>query len=329
MLLVMIQSVLDVKDETPLPKSTGPQSAFDRSILILTPQRALKFTAVSRERHYIWLTALSFLSHSSRGMDDLASPPPVPQQDFKPPAVTTEPQSTLRRTPVRDSIRVAKSRSRPNMGPHSFSSPIATVEQKIIQDTLMAWGDRDPDAEDAAEPPQVPRMAAHARKRSSTGPRAVPLSAFHNYPAGTTAMTSSYSLQAPTSRDKYDRFAPRSRETTGFGPSAAHAPMISRRVTDPSRDSYIPPPPIVPDNFFDPAGTMRMEAFVVNDGEHHMPDYRAVEPTIRGKKESRSYRTRQGRKKDLSYWGVAEATGGSGQTEGGGRMKGEDPFMGF
>ena len=324
----MIQSVLDVKDDTPLPKNAGPQAAFDRSILILTPQRALKFTAVSRERHYIWLTALSFLSHSSRGMDDLASPPPVPQQEYQPPLLTTEPQSSFRRTPVRDSIRVAKSRSRPSMGPHSFSSPIATVEQKIIQDTLNAWNDREADTEEAAEPPQVPRVAAHARKRSSTGPRQVPLSAFHNYPANTAAVTSSFSLQAPTSRDKYDRFAPRSREAIGFGPSIAHAP-ITRRVTDTNRDSYIPPPPVVPDNFFDPAGTMRMEAFIVNNGEDHIPDYRVAEPPTKGKKESRSYRTRQGRKKDLSYWGVAEATGGSGQMDRGGRVRDEDPFMGF
>jgi hypothetical protein len=32
---------------------------------VLTPQRALKFTALTIERHYVWLTALSFLSHSS------------------------------------------------------------------------------------------------------------------------------------------------------------------------------------------------------------------------------------------------------------------------
>ncbi|KAI4123221.1 MAG: hypothetical protein LQ347_006243, partial [Umbilicaria vellea] len=47
-----IQSVLDVKDDSPLPKNASPQSMFARSILILTPQRALKFTATSHERHY-------------------------------------------------------------------------------------------------------------------------------------------------------------------------------------------------------------------------------------------------------------------------------------
>lgn len=323
----MIQSVLDVKDDTPLPKNAGSQSAFDRSILILTPQRALKFTAVSRERHYIWLTALSFLSHSTRGMDDLASPPPVPPQEYQSIASTQEPQSTFRRTPVRDSIRVAKARSRPSMGAHSFSSPIGGIEQKIIQDTIMTWGDREAESEDAAEPPQVPRMAAHARKRSNTGPRPVPLSAFHNYPTTSSGIASSYSLQAPTSRDKYDRFAPRSRGASGSGPSIAPV-VMTRRVTDTTRDSYVPPPPVVPDNFFDPVGTLRMEAFVFNKHENHIAETTKAEPVKKPKMESRSYRTRQGRKKDLSYWGMDESAGGSGRV-GNPQVQDEDPFTGF
>lgn len=321
----MIQSVLDVKDDTPLPKNAGSQLAFDRSILILTPQRALKFTAVSRERHYIWLTALSFLSHSTRGMDDLASPPPLPQQEYHP-APSQEPSTSFRRAPVRDSIRIAKARSRPNLGAHSFSSPIGEVEQKIIQDTMMAWGDREAESEDAAEPPQVLRVAAHARKRSSTGPRPVPLSAFHSYPTNGPAMASSFSLQGPTSRDKYDRFIPRSRGASASGPNTTHTTM-TQRTTDPSRDSYIAPPPVVPDNFFDPVGTMRMEAFVMDSNEMEpLSKLTTAEPS-KAKKKSRSYRTRQGRKKDLSYWGVAESAEGSGV--GNRRIKDEDPFTGF
>ena len=317
----MIQSVLDVKDDTPLPKNAGSQSVFDRSILILTPQRALKFTAISRERHYIWLTALSFLSHSTRGMDDLASPPPVPPQEYQPPA-SHEASVSFRRTPVRDSIRVAKSRSRPSLGAHSFSSPIVEREQKVIQDTILMWGDREVDSEDAAEPPQVPRVAAHARKRSNTGPRPVPLSAFHSYPTNGTAMASSFSLQAPTSRDKYDRFMPRSRGASSSGPATSHTTM-THRTTDPSRDSYIAPPPVVPDNFFDPAGTMRMEAFVMGGDEKELPELSKVESS----KAKKSYRTRQGRKKDLSYWGMAESTEGNVVKHE--RMKEEDPFTGF
>ena len=318
----MIQSVLDVKDDTPLPKNASSQSAFDRSVLILTPQRALKFTAVSRERHYIWLTALSFLT--TQGMEDLSSPPPLPQQEYQPPP-SQEGNSSFRRAPVRDSIRIAKARSRPSLGAHSFSSPIGEVEKQILQNTPMAWADRDVDSEDAAEPPQVPRTAMHARKRSSTGPRPVPLSSLHSYPAHGNGTVSSSSLQGPTSRDKYDRFMPSSRGASASGPSTTDITM-THSTSNTNRDSYIGPSPVVPDNFFDPAGTMRMEAFVVGRSEN-VPLERAQTDHARAKKEARSYRTRQGRKKDLSYWGVAESAGPSEAQ--GARMREEDPFTGF
>lgn len=171
----------------------------------------------------------------------------------------------------------------------------------------MAWAD-DAGAmsDDAAEPPQVPRIAAHARKRSSTGPRPVPLSAFHSYPGNSMAMSSNFSVQNPTSRDKYDRYmpsAPNSTENT-----------MGRRATD----SLIAP--VVPDNFFDPVGTVRMEAFVDKGANH-------VAEVSKKPKEGRSYRTRQGRKKDLSYWGVDQSVGSSGV--GGLRPRNDDPFTGF
>jgi len=171
----------------------------------------------------------------------------------------------------------------------------------------MGWTD-DAGAlsDDAAEPPQVPRIAAHARKRSSTGSRPVPLSAFHSYPSNSMAMSSSFSVQNPTSRDKYDRYMP-------SAPNSMQNTM-GRRVTD----SLIAP--VVPDNFFDPVGTVRMEAFVdkgVND----------VLEVGKTKKEARSYRTRQGRKKDLKHWGVDESVGSS--EMGGVRLRSSDPFSGF
>jgi hypothetical protein len=82
---VTVQSVLDVKDDNPMPKGANPASQFNRSILVLTPERALKFTATTRERHYVWLTALSFLSHSPLSFGDLAALPPIPQEPAKPP----------------------------------------------------------------------------------------------------------------------------------------------------------------------------------------------------------------------------------------------------
>ena len=145
-----------------MPKGAGLRSAFDRSILILTPQRALKFTAVTRERHYIWLTALSFLSHSSQGMDDLAVPEPISQPEVRlqrPPSQDYG-TGTFRRNPARDSIRVAQGKGRPAIGPHSFSSP-PRAPGEFEQDTLGAMGMSFDDvaerpSEDAAEPPFIP-----------------------------------------------------------------------------------------------------------------------------------------------------------------------------
>ncbi|KAL9096501.1 MAG: hypothetical protein Q9165_001498 [Trypethelium subeluteriae] len=124
---LIIQSVLDVKDDTPLPKNAG--NIFNRSILILTPARALKFTAFSSERHYLWLTALSFLSHHpSQRLSPLPAIPAPEPKTVKPPSSetpSTEPKipipekelekptratAMLRRTPLRDSVRIAKSR---------------------------------------------------------------------------------------------------------------------------------------------------------------------------------------------------------------------------
>lgn len=100
-----IQSVLDVKDDNPPPK--GHTVVFNRSILILTPQRALKFTAVNAERHYLWLTSLSFLAHSQQQVPDLPAPPapaPAKTPDFDiPPS-----KAKSRRPRIRDSIRLAK-----------------------------------------------------------------------------------------------------------------------------------------------------------------------------------------------------------------------------
>jgi hypothetical protein len=82
---VGIQSVLDVVDETPLPKNPELRRAYGRSIIILTSERALKFTTTSAERHELWMTALSFLAQSGRlpsqipPMPKLPRPPMVPQ----------------------------------------------------------------------------------------------------------------------------------------------------------------------------------------------------------------------------------------------------------
>src|ERR1700743_1125064 len=117
---VVIQSVLDVRDDTPLPKNHGITEPFNRSILILTPARALKFTATSQERHYTWLTALSFLAHSPLLAPGLAAPPPRPQdRRADPPPARGRTSTPLKRGPIRDSVRVARDRARPVKTPKS------------------------------------------------------------------------------------------------------------------------------------------------------------------------------------------------------------------
>lgn len=101
--------MLDVKDDNPPPK--GVSNVFNRSILILTPQRALKFTAVNAERHYLWLTSLSFLAHSQQDVPDIPTPAPkqIAEFDF---AVPPPVEPRTRRPRIRDSIRLAKSHNR-------------------------------------------------------------------------------------------------------------------------------------------------------------------------------------------------------------------------
>ncbi|KAL9126184.1 MAG: hypothetical protein Q9217_004728 [Psora testacea] len=298
-----IQSVLDVKDDTPLPKGSTNEAIFDRSILILTPERALKFTATSKERHYIWLTALSFLSASNQGATDLATTAPEQQANFpRPPSM--EPAVSYRRTPIRDSIRVSKAKSRPWPIPRSFSSP-RSEEGSTTGPPSLPQIDYERVSEDAAEAPQVPRVAAHARKRSSTGPRPAPLSAYHSYPSDPVGIASNLDLQQPTAREKYERYRPYSRRNSGQATTVPST--ITRRTTEPS---------IVPNNFFDAVGTVRMEAFVDNRKENRREEKRR-------EKEAKSGRNRQGRKKDMSYWGV------SGGMRGEAKWRKEDPFSEF
>lgn len=198
-----IQSVLDVKDDNPPPK--GAPALFNRSILILTPARALKFTATTRERHYIWLTALSFLAHSSQAVPEVMMPHPVPTEEFlsaRPPI-----GARLQKSPLRDSIRVAKGR-----GPVSTRSGPTTAQSSIHRggDSRLGTGISSRtgisiaalgphvesshtrvDSAEAASPPVIPRFqdrdralvnaGGHGRKRSNTGSRIPPPLSFRGF----------------------------------------------------------------------------------------------------------------------------------------------------
>ncbi|RJE19744.1 Nuclear migration protein [Aspergillus sclerotialis] len=231
----VIKSVLDVKDDNPMPKGFHPSSQFNRSILVLTPQRALKFTTTSIERHYVWLTALSFLSHSSMGLNDLTSLPPVPQEEY-PPRVPT---AALRKNPIRDSIKVAKGRPRPiPRAKRSF-----TDQPPVPELPASGVGMADP-LMDAADPPNVPRFSRHARKRSNTTTRIPALRSLSSN--GT--MPSSHS---GTTAGSSDVNHPVWGMNYGYGSGRS---SFSRRMSEASGPSSVGT-----GNFFDAIGTVRME----------------------------------------------------------------------
>ncbi|KAL4903715.1 hypothetical protein BDW74DRAFT_179709 [Aspergillus multicolor] len=260
---LIIQSVLDVKDDNPLPKGfTGPVQ-FNRSILILTPQRALKFTATSIERHYIWLTALSFLSHSAIGLQDLASLPPVPQEEYTRPA----PTATLRRNHIRDSIRIAKGRPRPfptGKGKRAFTHPEPVPELPADLDAEVRA------SEDAAAPPTVPRFSNHSRKRSNTAPR-MPIPNIRSFSSNNTA---------PSMRSSSDAAAAPSVPSHGLNSVRS---SFSHRGSETSS--------VRAGNFFDAIGTVRMEAFIDQTESNR---YRTGNPRRHTRKPSTPWSMSQG-----------------------------------
>jgi len=68
---MVVQSVFDVKNPATAAGADAEGDVYDRSIIIVTPSRALKFTATSEERHYRWLTALTFLSKQTSKHDSI------------------------------------------------------------------------------------------------------------------------------------------------------------------------------------------------------------------------------------------------------------------
>ncbi|KAJ5218331.1 uncharacterized protein N7498_000430 [Penicillium cinerascens] len=284
-----IQSVLDVKDDNPLPKGSGSPNPFNRSILVLTPQRALKFTAVTVERHYVWLTALSFLSHSSMGLHELAALPPAPQDEV----VSPTPLAALRRNPIRDSIRVAKGRPRPMpKGKRSF--PGTTMPE------LPPGG-----LDMAADAPHVPRFSNHNRKRSNTAPRPPAIPTIRSFSSQGTMPSSHSGTTAGSSEPYYSTVPPpvlppgiRSGRSSISRTSEASARTANTNAS----------------NVFD-MGTMRMEAFI----DHHAQEINRP----RGAPPARSRHTR----KSSSNWSQGDYDAPS--IYGSEMSFRSDPFRGF
>ncbi|KAL8800736.1 MAG: hypothetical protein Q9200_007154 [Gallowayella weberi] len=279
-----IQSVLDVRDNTPMPKNSGVRSMFGRSILILTPQRALKFTASSPERHNIWLTALSFLSHSTLGMEDLAAVPPVPPAEYGLPP--SRGGGGARRSP-RDSIRIAKSKERPVLHHRRVTAP--TTANAASNSSIEGFG-HDDSVSDAAEPPTIPRVSTHGRKRSSTGPRPGLQSAFYSFP-GNVVRPSSPNIRQTAAQDH----AMSVEAAGGLLGISSRPSTMTRQMSESATTTQ---PGLVRNDFFDAVGTVRMEAFV------DQPKQESVDSGWGEAVPRNYYHVRQRRKKDMSYWGI-------------------------
>lgn len=245
-----IQSVLDVQDLTALPKNPELTAAWNRSILILTPERALKFTATTQERHNLWMAALSFLSESQADSQipqsistisrTIKAPPPVPTTSFDGVPIKRYRAPSFGKANVRDSIRLAKGKNKD----HSRQSDMYDGSGR----------------EDGADFPSVPRLyittSRHQRKRSYTNPG------------------------AQGSNDKY-RSLTSSAIQSSYGGStngSSYRPSASSKSGS-RRDSIASPDQ---PNFFEAVGTVRMEAFVdpnVRDGVLYVP---APPPTVGG-----------------------------------------------
>ncbi|UNI20754.1 hypothetical protein JDV02_006814 [Purpureocillium takamizusanense] len=341
-----IQSVLDVKDDNPAPKVMP--NVFNRSILILTPQRALKFTATSAERHYLWLTALSFLAHSSQAVPDIPAPQPQVKQQAQPQQPLPEfdmPRTRFKRGGIRDSIRLAKGKTNAGrMGTSSVpsipsipSAPSSRMGEmtSFRQPDLspVASGHSREESRDAAEPPFIPRFtersngtAAHGRKRSNTGGHVAPPLSFRGFsgPAGTGAnhnssgSTANASVGTAGSSDVYQSQAS---SNTTWGMSHPPSQRTSEASSRPGG------------NFFDAIGTVRMEAFIsplafsqFNDYPDEQDEFRHT--MRRRSKEIRRRNSRSRHREPNGHRGGRSDHYGRGRTMDEDYFK-DDPFKGF
>lgn len=267
-----IQSVLDVKDNNPPPK--GATEIFDRSILILTPQRALKFTAVSMERHYLWLTALAFLAHSQQAVPEIlaapspAAPPPTSLGVSKmAPAPNFGPPPTKSRRPIRDSIMLKKGKSPVHEPPEIPHLPIETNQLaeafEFQQDAFPPMPNHNRDLSiEVAEPPFIPRFHerghervhergshTHGRKRSNTGGRVPPPLSFRGLSSPIQeSLHTANSVNTPGWSESYTQGSVRSQSPWAM--SMANSQRTSEASSRPGN------------NFFEAIGTVRMEAFI-------------------------------------------------------------------
>lgn len=344
-----------MKDDNPPPK--GQLAVFNRSILILTPQRALKFTAINADRHYLWLTALSFLAHSQQDVPEIpttiAAPKQQPQQQT--PDLQSPPAKQGRTRPrIRDSIRLAKSQN-PVLSPprpaggigatmssqhRAFSdrtiSPMPSIPD-VPTNFLPGNGglayrpeseDRDIVSRDAAEPPVISRFGREQQHQQA------PMPSFHG-----------------RKRSNTGGRVPPPLSFRGFGAGPGHAVMESQstgmsdfpfsgpKTADlaswreaPSETSSVRTSSQA--NLFEAIGTMRMEAFISplaysrfeGEGGLNYPDVARKRNKDARRRKSRSRSRSRTREGGVARGGVAgwreeyagyAAAGGRGRRESG------------
>ena len=263
-----------------MPKNSLVGPHYNRSIIILTPERALKFTAISQQRHYVWLTALSFLSHSPLSVEDLITVRPQQEERVtkSPPPMLT---GSLRRRPIRDSIRVAKDSKRAGIVfPPSTESGTEPRRETAEYVPTRAGFDL---SSTTAFPPTIRRF--NARERSNTGP-SVPQNSLRALMSKAVLPT----FSRPSSSN-ITTIRPPTAVSTDPGPTPSlpgRSLGSSRRGSDVTAPGARPPYSSMGDASED--ATMRMDAFIEDD---NMP--RAAH--------QRYFRSGF-HKKDMSYWGL-------------------------
>lgn len=273
---MIVQTVLDIKDENPAPKGV---KLFHRSILILSPARALKFTATTMERHYTWLTALSFLAHSQQLPEPMS--PISDSLESK-----SRSYSLLRKASIRDSIRVTKGVS--NFTAKSIigsnqPSHLSEINPAVTSEAISIIEN----SNSAAHAPIVPRytdrstshtnnsttvnyfLPLYHRRRSNTSPRNLPP------PSQKSSSQRLYSNKASASSTGISNLPYENNESNGCKPCtmpiinmntnpANFNPRsninISNHVNSNGTNSEASSP--INCNEFDACGTVRMQAFI-------------------------------------------------------------------
>ncbi|KAJ6261150.1 hypothetical protein Dda_3816 [Drechslerella dactyloides] len=274
---LLIQSVLDVKDDTIPPRGIN---LYNRSILILTPARALKFTAATQERHYIWLMALSFLAHSSQSPGNALTLPPALPFEYEQLTQRSDVGEGKGKEPSTAASFMSGGESeyydtRPNFqNPFSANGSFANGSFTTSHSYAYSNGDESYAAsrrtnrygsivsdDSAADYPVIRR---HARKRSNTV-----------YP-GNARMPPPRNFTSPTFSGFSGTHRPSDSITSDFN---CNIPMYNADKN--GAPSYGGANSVRGDNasttgsnFFDaiPTGTMRMEAFISSPPLNHEDD---------------------------------------------------------